>query len=74
MVAEHSVTHERWQGDDAPDECVRCQEPWPCMDAYLTERERADQLAHALNAVANAALTPVTITVLADMRAEGRVR
>jgi hypothetical protein len=44
------------------------------MDAYLTERERADQLAHALNAVANAALTPVTITVLADMRAKGRVR
>jgi hypothetical protein len=43
------------------------------MDAYLTERERADQLAHALNAVANAALAPETLAVLADMQAEGRV-
>ena len=25
--------HQPWQGEDAPEECIVCEKPWPCADA-----------------------------------------
>lgn len=47
-----SERHQEWRGDDAPEECVVCEKPWPCIDAYLDEQERADRLTKALERIA----------------------
>lgn len=43
--------HRPWHGEDAPETCVECDLPWPCMDAYLDAKGDATRYRAALERI-----------------------